>query len=188
MYVRGESKKALERDVLIPALLTPCALPVPFNAVDAADLTGWQGDAKDPRWLSLVAAIKLKVERSKANERQVVAHSHAAYERVIDKVYPGTLGLLVGRLAARSDADARDYHADIEAILEWLASVAEKEHSLVDFGYGLADRQSGGGAWYWWNDGKAAERSADLARVRERLRRIDAAIQKSQAVLDQPAP
>ena len=64
-----------------------------------------------------------------------------------DKVYPGTLGLLVGRLAAKSDADARDYHSDIETILEWLAAVAEKEHGLVDFGYGLADRQSGGGAW-----------------------------------------
>jgi len=55
------------------------------------------------------------VERSKANERQVIAHSHAACERVVDKVYPGTLGLLVGRLAAKSDADARDYRMPVPA-------------------------------------------------------------------------
>jgi hypothetical protein len=31
VYVRAESKKGLERGVLVPVLLEPCALPVPFQ-------------------------------------------------------------------------------------------------------------------------------------------------------------
>ena len=188
IYVKGESKKGLERDVLVPALLAQCVLPVPFNAVDTADLVGWTGDAQSANWLSLVATIKQTVARSKADELQRIAHSQAAYERVADKVYPGTLKAIVGKIAANRDNDAWAYHADIEAILEWLESVAEKESQHNAYGYELADRQSGGSAWYWWNDGKAAERSARLSGIRERLKRIDSAISKSQEVLEKPAP
>ena len=188
IYVKGESKKGLERDVLVPALLAQCVLPVPFNAVDTADLVGWTGDAQSANWLSLVATIKQTVARSKADELQRIAHSQAAYERVADKVYPGTLKAIVGKIAANRDNDAWAYHADIESILEWLESVAEKESQHNAYGYELADRQSGGSAWYWWNDGKAAERSARLSGIRDRLKRIDSAISKSQEVLEKPAP
>jgi hypothetical protein len=188
IYVKGESKKGLEREVLVPALLAPCVLPVPFNAVDTADLIGWSGDAQDAKWLSLLATIKHTVAKSKANEQQRIAHSHAAYERLTDKVYPGTLKLLVGRLAAVHDADARNYHADIEAVLTWLESVAEKELRLNEYGYELADRQSGGNAWYWWDNGGAAERSTRLSEIRQALKRIDGTIVKSQEILDKPAP
>lgn len=188
IYVKGESKKGLERDVLVPAFLANCVLPVPFNALDTADLIDWTGDAQNPSWQSLVATIKHTVSQSKATELQRIAHSQAAYERVQDKVYPGTLKTIIGRIAAKHDTDAWDYHSDIDAILEWLKSVTEKESRHNAYGYELADRQSGGSAWYWWDNGNAAKRSACLSMIREKLKRIDCAITKSQEVLEKPAP
>lgn len=188
IYVKAESKKGLERNVLVPMFLESCTLPVPFNAVDTADLVGWTGDPLDPRWVELFAHIKQTVEKSKTDELQRIAHSAAAYERLNEKVHPGTLKLLISRIVAKHDRDAGDYHPDIQAVIEWLESVSKKEAILNARGYELADRQSGGGAWYWWNDGKAAARSSQLAELREAVQRIDSAMAESQHYLDKPAP
>ena len=114
------------RQVLVPVFLEPCTLPVPFNAVDTADLIGWSGDPSDSKWQAVVETVKRTVEKSKADEKQRVAHSLAAHERVTDKIYPGTLRLLIARIVARSDADARSYYDDICVLLEWLESVTQK--------------------------------------------------------------
>lgn len=188
IYVKGEAKKGLERAVLVPVLLEPCTLPVPFNAVDTADLQGWSGDKEDTKWKAVLAIVNQTVKQSKADEKQRAVHSHAAYERVLDKIYPGTLTLLSSRIAARHETDARDFQADIETILEWLGSVAEKEAKFHAYSYDLADRQAGGMAWYWWESGHAAARSMQLAAIRKALQRIDTAITTSQDFLERPAP
>lgn len=188
VYVKSEAKKGLEREVLVPIFLEHCILPVPFNAVDTAELQDWSGETTDLKWAAVLKNVKDTVERSKADEKQRIAHSRAAYERIEDKVFPGTLALLVSRIAALHETDAWDYHLDIEAILGWLEAIVEKEAMFNANGYNLADRQPGGGAWYWWDSGKAAERSERLAAVSAALRRIDAAIGRSREVLDKPAP
>jgi len=188
IYVRGESKKGLERDVLVPVFLEECVLPVPFNAVDTADLRGWTGDTSSAVWICLVATIKKTVDQSKSNELQRIAHSDASYQRIQDKVYPGTLKAIIKKVDAKHDNDASDYQSDIEAILEWIESVAQKEARLCAYGYELADRQSGGSAWYWWDRGDAAKRSAYLSIIRKKLKQIDTTVEKSQEYLDRPAP
>ncbi|MCB1955195.1 MAG: toll/interleukin-1 receptor domain-containing protein [Rhodocyclaceae bacterium] len=188
IYVKAESKKGLEREVLQPVFLNPCTLPVQFNAIDCLDLAGWQGDAADPRWRVLLSSVQATVSRSKATEAQRIAHSEAAYGRIEDRIYPGTLKSLVERIAALHDADARHYDADIQALLDWLESVAEKEARLNVLGLERAGRQAGGDAWRWWDDGNAARRSARLTDLRAQLRRLDEALAASQRVLDQPAP
>lgn len=42
-WVRAEANDALDRGVLIPALLAPVTLPLAFRRAQAADLTTWQG-------------------------------------------------------------------------------------------------------------------------------------------------
>ena len=65
IYVRAEAKKGLERDALVLILLEQCALPVPFNAIDAVDLTHWHGDRGDPSWGRVLSQLKDKVARGK---------------------------------------------------------------------------------------------------------------------------
>lgn len=188
IYVRAESKKGLERNVLIPVFLESCTLPVPFNAIDTAELIGWTTSADDPRWSSLVTAIKHTVERSRADEAQRIADSKAAYARLTERVFPGSLRAIVGRIHARHDKDAWDFDDDIEAVLQWLAATFEKEATLNAHGYELAERQAGGSAWRWWDDGSAARRHERLAVLRAILKRSDDAMWSSQQVLGQPAP
>lgn len=54
VYVRAESKKGLERNLLVPLLLEPCNLPVPFNAVDFVDFTLWKGEEGFEGWVGLL--------------------------------------------------------------------------------------------------------------------------------------
>lgn len=188
IYVRAEALKGLERDVLRPVFLEPCALPVPFNAIDTADLSKWHGETDAPAWQRVVSSVRACVEASKADAAQRRAQSRAAYARVQDQIFPGTLAELARRIAAIRERDAEEYHADILAVLAWLESIAEKEARHTAYGYELAERQSGGDAWRWWDRGGAAARGAEIAAVRAVLGRIDAAFARSQALLDRPAP
>lgn len=188
IYVRAEAMKGLERDVLRPVFLEQCNLPVPFNAVDTADLSGWNGEPEATDWQRLVASVKARVELSKADQKQRRAHSQAAYERIPDQIFPGTLTVLVQRIAAIRERDAEDYHGDILALLSWLESIAEKEAKHTAYGYDLADRQSGGDAWRWWDRGGAAERSKEISFVRDALHRVETALARSQELLNRPAP
>ena len=188
VYVKAEAKKGLGREVLIPVFLEPCTLPVPFNGVDTIDLTKWIGAKDEPSWDRVLKSVRQMVDRSRADVNRRMEHSQAAYERVDDKIYPGTLALLVRRIVAMGDWDARDYRKDIKAILEWLSSIAEKEKNYHTSGYDLADRQSGGNAWMFWDRGGAAERCAQIRESRSALAALDATLALSENLLDRPAP
>ena len=56
-------------------------------------------------------------------------YKRQAYERVADKVYPGTLKAIVGKIAANRDNDAWAYHACL-----LYTSDAADERSSVDLG------------------------------------------------------
>lgn len=188
VYVKAEAKKGLEREALVPVFLEHCQLPVPFNGVDTIDLTDWDGDEDGPGWKRLVEIVQQRVKSSQADESLRKAHSHAAYERVNERLYPGILALLVPRIMAIGDWDARDYEEDIDAILSWIDSVAKKEQAYHAYGYELAVRQDGGGAWMFWDRGGAAERSAQIGKLRTALASIDATLAKSEDLLNRPAP
>jgi hypothetical protein len=188
IYVKAEAKKGLEREALIPIFLEPCNLPVPFNGVDAIDLTNWNGEEGDPGWERVFESVKRKVDSSRADVNRRMAHSSATYERVDEKIYPGTLALLVRRIVAMGDWDARDYRADINAVLAWIGSIAEKEKKYYTEGYDLAYRQDGGSAWMFWDRGGAAERCAQIRELRSVLAALDATLAQSEEILNRPAP
>jgi TIR domain len=188
IYVKAEAKKGLERNVLVPIFLEPCALPVPFNAIDTEDLSRWNGDPDDPVWIRVVTLIKSKVEEAKRDAKARMAKSAAAYQRVDDKVFPGTLTLLSRRIAALDDFDRENYKADVEALLSWLLSIAEKEARSLANGYEQAERQSGGDVWYFWESGRAAERGLHIGLICGLLEKVQATLTESKTLLELPAP
>lgn len=57
-WVRAESSVGRERGVLVPVMVRSCVIPVPFNLLHTADLTGWNGDRSHPAYLDVVKQLK----------------------------------------------------------------------------------------------------------------------------------
>jgi hypothetical protein len=201
IYVKAESKKGLDNDTLVPVYLEQCILPVPFNAIDTADLINWRGDKHDPTWNRIISRVKEKIEHRKASEYLRREHSKAAYERIEEKIYPGTMTLLSLRIAALHDQDAVDYQDDIEALLQWVNSIVEKELRLRQFAWEEAERyqkrylqhgfngqDTAMGAWRFWDAGYALHRAKDISKVRLLLTQIDRTLSTSEELLRRSSP
>ena len=188
IYVKAEAKKGLERDALVPVLLEKCTLPVPFNAIDTVDLTQWHGDKNDSSWCRVLVQLREKVDQGKRDENARMEHSRAAYDRIDDKIYPGTLALLSRRIVALHEMDAAKYHDDIEVLLAWMHSITEKEMRYQEQGWERAGRQAGGDAWRFWDSGAAAVRAELITKLRTLLIEVDRTLAKSQELLTRPAP
>ena len=188
IWVKGEAMKGLERNAFVPIFISNCSLPLPFNAVDTANLSAWNGDRNAIEWIRLIEVIRKKVNDFRADEKQKMHAAAEAYGSVEYKVYPGTLKLLVQRIAALHELDRDRYVNDIKSILEWLAAIAEKELNYIEDGYKLADRQPGGSAWYFWEKGDAATMATKIDELRKIFATIDTLFSKSQAVLNYQAP
>lgn len=61
-FVRDEAGQAKVRGILVPVLLERVRAPLGFGEVQAIDLAHWRGDARDPFFLDLVAAVRAKLE------------------------------------------------------------------------------------------------------------------------------
>jgi len=57
-WVRGEGMIGRERGVLVPVMIKKTVIPVPFNLIQAADLTHWNGDRADPAYRDVVERLK----------------------------------------------------------------------------------------------------------------------------------
>lgn len=186
--IRAGALEGLEGDVLRPVFLEPCAPPVPFNAIDTADLSRRRGENDTPAWQRVVSSGRACVEASKADAAQRRAQSRAAYARTQDQIFPGTLAELARRIAAIRECDAEACRGDILAVVARLESVGGKKARHTAYGYEPAERRSGGDAWRRWDRGGAAPRAAEIAAVRTALGRIVGALARSRALLDRPAP
>jgi pyruvate/2-oxoglutarate dehydrogenase complex dihydrolipoamide acyltransferase (E2) component len=56
-WVRGEAYEALQQNKLLPVLLQAVRQPLAFRQIQAFDLTGWSGDASDPRVAHLTQQV-----------------------------------------------------------------------------------------------------------------------------------
>jgi len=188
VYVKAEAKKGLERDALVPVFLEPCYLPIPFNAVDTADLSSWSGDPQDVAWRRVVVRLHECKDRAQRDRGAILRRSASAYAKVDHKIFPGTLSLLVERIAAVDDWDATKYNDDIHALLAWIDSIVGKEMKHVTDGYELAERQAGGSAWYYWERGDAGRRAIEIENLLNRLARIAEKLNEAKKVLELDAP
>jgi TolB-like protein len=57
-WVRAEALLAHRLNTLVPCMIEPCERPIMFELTHTADLTGWNGDLTDPRWMSYLTDIK----------------------------------------------------------------------------------------------------------------------------------
>lgn len=56
-WVRSEATVAMQRGALMPVMIEACQRPVMFELRQSADLTGWKGNAKDPRLAAFLADL-----------------------------------------------------------------------------------------------------------------------------------
>lgn len=57
-WVRAESSIGRERGILVPVMIQPVNIPVPFNLLHTADLIGWHGDRAHPGYQDVVKQVK----------------------------------------------------------------------------------------------------------------------------------
>jgi TPR repeat protein len=58
-WVRAESSVGRERGILVPVMIQPVNIPVPFNLIHTADLIGWNGDRAHKGYLDVVKQVKV---------------------------------------------------------------------------------------------------------------------------------
>src|SRR5690242_8474247 len=63
-WVRAEADTARSAGTLVQALLDGTMPPLPFNQIQCADLSGWEGQGDSPGWNKLVASVAALVGQS----------------------------------------------------------------------------------------------------------------------------
>lgn len=57
-WVKTEASEAVAQNKLVPALIEAVAPPIEFKRIQAADLSGWSGEAEHPEYRKLVSAVE----------------------------------------------------------------------------------------------------------------------------------
>jgi adenylate cyclase len=57
-WVRSEADRGRTEGKLVQATIDGARLPMPFDQIQYADLTGWTGDPNAPGWRTLVASVQ----------------------------------------------------------------------------------------------------------------------------------
>lgn len=76
-WVRSEADRARADHKLVQLTVETCRLPMPFDQIQCADLTGWTGGAETPGWRKVVASIAELLGASSAVARSSPAASPA---------------------------------------------------------------------------------------------------------------
>jgi len=73
-WVRAEAAAAVDRGVLVPALIDRTSPPVRFRIIQSADLVGWQGSRDHLGLTNLIAAVRAALDTTgirRAPERRI---------------------------------------------------------------------------------------------------------------------
>ena len=127
-----QARAALERGALIPVAVGGAPSPRGFEKVPAVDLSGWSGDANDPRWRFVLEEINLAANRQKLEDRDVWAQTESPLENEADSDEPS--------LAAAS-LEEQPGSESISAIRKQMGSPAPRRKKRVFSGVFWPDRQ-----------------------------------------------
>ena len=75
-WVRAEATQADQAGKLMPVTIEPSKRPIMFELTHTAELSGWQGEMEDPRWVSFVGDVRSRIEGQEAATKIPVA-THA---------------------------------------------------------------------------------------------------------------
>jgi predicted ATPase len=92
-WVLSEANRAREDRKLVQLRLDGARLPMPFDQVQCADLTGWTGDSSHPRWAKVVSSVAELVGRPPASPAPVAAPREVGTDNL-----PKRLPSLIGRV------------------------------------------------------------------------------------------
>jgi hypothetical protein len=62
-WVRSEADKGRHRGTLVPILLEPCSIPMPFGQIHTTDVSHWSGQHADTAWRSVLNVLAHKLAR-----------------------------------------------------------------------------------------------------------------------------
>lgn len=65
-WVRSEAGRGRRQKKLVQLKVEKTALPMPFDQIHCADLSGWDGQGEPPRWSGIVSSIAELVDRQRA--------------------------------------------------------------------------------------------------------------------------
>lgn len=69
-WVRSEANRARETGRLVQVRLGEARLPMPFDQIQCADLSGWRGDVGAPAWQTIVTSIAELVTKDPVADRE----------------------------------------------------------------------------------------------------------------------
>ena len=95
-WVRSEANRARELHKLVQARLDGARLPMPFEQIQCADLTGWHGGKPDAGWSQVRKSVEALTD----------SHTQASSDDVLGKSDVSRRGVLIGGAAAACAAAA----------------------------------------------------------------------------------
>jgi TolB-like protein len=104
-WVRAEATLADRNKTLLPVTIEPCERPIMFELTQTADLTGWDGGAKDRAWLAFLADVRRFVGTGRGASAPAAAQPSAEPQ-------PDRLSICVLPFANMSRDDEQEYFAD----------------------------------------------------------------------------
>lgn len=120
--VRAEATIADRAGTLMPAMIEPCQRPVMFELRLAADLTGWHGDAADPRWQGFVDDVRTLTGGAKLAAPIAVTPTPAARS-----IQPGRWATVAVALLALTGFGTGEWDPGL-----WAAAYGDNELALAD--------------------------------------------------------
>jgi len=91
-WVKAEAGEGLRREILVPVLLEDVKIPLEFRRIQAASLTGWQGESSDQEIDKLLVAIESllgspvsREERTRSREFKVSGEHAEDFKRGADQ-------------------------------------------------------------------------------------------------------
>ncbi|MBI1251816.1 MAG: TIR domain-containing protein [Alphaproteobacteria bacterium] len=64
-WVAAESHHGYASQSLVPIMLRACVPPLPFNVIQASDLSQWKGDPDDPEWVAALERVRDAIEKKR---------------------------------------------------------------------------------------------------------------------------
>jgi len=151
-WVRSEANRARGDRKLVQIAVEKTRLPMPFDQLQCADLTGWAGETDHATWRSVVSSIAHLVHGRASSKTTVAGPADAAHEVTSERRHLTVLscGLVnAAKIAAGLDPEdwraiAADYRrAAAAAVTEVGGHIAKSGDDMVAyFGYPVAQENA----------------------------------------------
>jgi TolB-like protein len=117
-WVRSEADRARLDEKIVQLSIDGARLPMPFDQIECANLSGWSGDANDPEWLKVLCSIAELVGRT--GDHQVAPGRRPTIPA------PDKPSIAVLPFKSTTDATDGDYFAD--AVTEDIVTALSAQH------------------------------------------------------------